>query len=155
MPTMDVPKISQLRIDEDLHAVNALSPGLYIEDIGKKWKDLGVIAGPIRAMAYCGNGIVVLGGDDYHVYRSTDYGATWTDLGVITSSDVIYTIIYCGNGIALFGDDASHVWRSTDYGATWTDLGVKASAIINAMAYLGDGAVHRRRVSIFRFSFAH
>ena len=73
-----------------------------------------------------------------HIWRSTNYGATWSDLGVIASG-YVYTIVYCGNGIALLGDDANHVWRSTDYGANWTDLDVQTTSVIYTMAYCGNG----------------
>jgi len=112
---------------------------IYSSDFGLNWADLGVIATDgINAIAYLGNGIVVLGDLDYHVWRSTDYGATWTDLGVIASG-AIYTMANLGNGIVIMGDYPRHVYRSTDYGATWTDLGVISSGAIYAMAYLGNG----------------
>ena len=113
----------------------------YGSDYGLKWTDLGVKAtSTIYAMAYCGNGIVVLGDNGQHVWRSTDYGLTWADLGVKATS-MIYAMAYCGNGIVVLGDYSQHVWRSTDYGLTWADLGVNATAGIRAMAYCGNGIV--------------
>src|SRR6266849_1533579 len=49
--------------------------------VSSQWTDLGVQGNNvrIRSFAYLGNGIVVAGGDT--MLRSTDYGATWTNLG--------------------------------------------------------------------------
>ena len=135
-------KLSKIVVDSDPHGLNDLSPGFYPEDVGKKWEDLGVITvGTIYTITYCGNGIVLFGdvdGADGHVFRSTDYGATWSNLGVIAAG--IYAMTYCGNGIALLGDDDGHVYRSTDYGATWSDLEAIASGIL-VMIYCGNGIV--------------
>lgn len=118
---------------------NLVIDNIYSCDYGLNWADLGAIASnDVFAMAYLGNGIVILGDVSYHVYRSIDYGANWTDLGVIASGQ-IYSMASLGNGIALLGDFAKHVYRSTDYGLTWTDLGVIASSWVNALAYLGNG----------------
>jgi len=89
-------------------------------------------------MAYLGNGIAILGDHLNHVYRSTDYGATWTDLGVIVSNEVL-SMAYLSNGIAILGDFSGHVYRSVNYGLNWTDLGVISSSEIFSMAYLGNG----------------
>lgn len=111
---------------------------IYSSDYGLNWQDLGVITtNDISAMAYLGNGIVILGDYDYHVWRSIDYGATWVDLGAI-ASDYVESIAYLGNGIAILGDSASHVYRSTDYGLNWTDLGASGAAGIFAISYLGN-----------------
>ncbi|GAI52066.1 unnamed protein product, partial [marine sediment metagenome] len=89
-------------------------------------------------MAYLGNGIVIFGGHDGHVFRSTDYGATWADLGEIYNG-YGSCMAYLGNGIVILGElwGAYHVWRSTDYGLSWTDLGAIASDEMYDMAYLG------------------
>jgi hypothetical protein len=79
-----------------------------------------------------------LGDDGGKIYRSTNYGANWTDLGAIASG-AIYFVAYLGNGIVVFGDFNHHVFRSTDYGANWTDLGVITSDYINVIVYMGNG----------------
>ena len=79
-----------------------------------------------------------MGDNANHVYRSTDYGATWIDLGIIASAG-IYAMAYLGNGIAILGDNDRHVYRSTDYGATWADLGMVVFNAVRSMAYLGNG----------------
>ncbi|GAI24889.1 unnamed protein product, partial [marine sediment metagenome] len=56
--------------------------------------------------------VAILGDASGHICRSTDYGATWTDLGVIASG-YIFSMAYLGNGIAILGDADAHVYRST------------------------------------------
>ncbi len=121
-------------------SVGVFSPSsLFPQDIGKNWKDLGVIsASIIRTSSYLGNGIAIIGDTGGHAFRSTDYGATWTDLGVISALS-IYTSSYLGNGIAIMGGDGGHVFRSTDYGLTWTDLGVISLSVFLASSYFGNG----------------
>jgi hypothetical protein len=68
-------------------------------------------------MVYLGNGIAILGVGQ-HVWRSTDYGLNWMDLGVIASAR-IWAMAYLGNGIAIASDDGSHVYRSTSAFQLW------------------------------------
>ena len=93
-----VSNITQIgtRIHNDLQLRNAIAThpsesvgvfrdsAIFPQDMGKNWKDLGVIStSVIYSMTYLGNGIVVFGDSVGHIFRSTDFGATWTDLGVI------------------------------------------------------------------------
>ena len=111
----------------------------YTSDYGLNWEEIGTIAsGAIRAMSNLGNGIVIIGDWNGHIYRSTDYGLNWVDLGNITSSPVLASTYY-GNGIVTIGIYNKHIYRSTDYGLTWMDLGVIASDYIMTMEYLGNG----------------
>jgi len=117
---------------------------IYSCDFGLNWTDLGVIAGErIYSMAYLGNGIVLAGEWDI-IWRSTDYGATWTDIDVsaLLGGEYIHCIAYLGNGIVTFGDSDGAIFRSTDYGLTWTDVGPVGSGYPHyAMVYLGNGIV--------------
>ena len=136
--------LSKINVDSDPLGLNSLSSGIYPEDVGKKWKDLGVIAsGRVRSMAYCGNGIVLLGDGDGNVCRSTDYGATWSDLGEITTL-AIYAMVYCGNGIVLLGGRDDHVWRSDC--AFKTDECASESAISQATPASAAAAGHKGEI---------
>jgi len=124
-------------------------------DYGVTWTDLGSIIEygtqtpfpftESSCFTNCGIGIVLLGAtNSRHIYRSTDYGATWTDLGLIigaggTYGNGIFSISYCGGGKVIAGTYDGHVFRSTDYGANWTDLGAKTSSMILFTLYLGQG----------------
>jgi photosystem II stability/assembly factor-like uncharacterized protein len=120
-----------------------LSSGLYINDIGKVWNLLPSTPG-LASSCYCGNGIVLIGTGDGHIFRSKNYGETWVDSGELIFSTPIESFAYCGSGIVLFGTGGSvagnkHIWRSTNYGATWTDLGEKTQGRTLAMIYCGNG----------------
>lgn len=118
--------------------VGVMSPSsINVQDIGKNWQDLGVIASTINSISYLGDGIVVFGDSLGHVFRSTDYGKTWVDLGVIAGNS-ISTVSYFGNGIVVLGDAVQHIWRSTDFGLTWLDLGAMGFPI-GSISYLGNG----------------
>ncbi len=57
------------------------------------------------------------------VFKSTDGGATWTQLSATANADwhhVGRLAINPGNGQILLAATSSGIWRSTDSGATWT-----------------------------------
>ncbi|MCZ7404307.1 MAG: hypothetical protein O8C67_05160 [Candidatus Methanoperedens sp.] len=92
-----------------------------------------------RTSSYLENGIVIVGDDNSHIWRSTNFGTNWTDLGIITGS-LNMRSCYLANGIILLGSFDGHIWRSTDYGLTWNDLGVIPNGF-NDISYLGNGTV--------------
>jgi len=127
----------------DLGVNQPLSPGIYVEDIGKNWKDLGAISSTVAYMKACGSGIVLFGDGNGHVLRSINYGATWTDLGqIISDVTPVSDIAYCGSGVVVIGgSNNKRIYRSVNYGATWTDLGDVVSTGIFSMVYCGNGIV--------------
>lgn len=90
---------------------------------------------------YLENFISLVGDGIGHVWRSTNFGTNWTDLGQITTVGNIIRMCYLGNGICLFGVTNQHIWRSTDYGLTWTDLGVVPLGSPYDISYCGNGIV--------------
>ena len=99
----------------------------------------------------CGNGIIIIGMGGYadppgftmnaHIARSTDYGATWTDIGeVINVQKRFFSSCNLGNGIILIGADAAvQIYRSTDYGATWARVNAVIAGQRWAMGLLNIG----------------
>lgn len=117
--------------------VGSLSPEyLYPEDLGKNWS-AGVIVGSsgIKSLAYAGNGIVIAGDEYGNIYRSTDYGVTWSNGSSVNSE--VDSVLYVGNGIVLVSDGQYHINRSTDYGITWNN-NVTAGSV---MMYAGNGII--------------
>jgi hypothetical protein len=61
----------------------------------------------ILSLVYCGNGIVLAGSGfstgDGDIYRSTDYGLTFTKIEMGAGLEQISSLVYCGNGIVLAG----------------------------------------------------
>ena len=88
---------------------------------GLKWTDLGLITAneaEAEILVALGNGIAILAdhsGGGSHVYRTTDYGLTWSDLGAIMTMAATGGV-YLGNGIALVRKcvdqlDQVTIWR--------------------------------------------
>lgn len=116
------------------------SSTINAQDIGKNWRALGTIStGEFLTISYLGNGIVIAGDSVGHIFRSSDYGTTWTDEGDLTAGDKIESSVYLGNGIVLFSTNLRHTFRSTDFGVTWTDEGVVGTNI--GYSYFGNQIV--------------
>jgi hypothetical protein len=64
------------------------------------------------------------------VWRSTDMGATWTQMTASAEwggrSDHTSVALADGSIILMGGFDSNNVWRSTDQGATWTQMTASA-----------------------------
>jgi hypothetical protein len=87
----------------------------------------------VECVCYMGGGVVLAGTGltTGRIVRSTDYGATWTDLGqqgsstrviVIAKVDTNIAIAGCGQGSTL-----GEIYRSTNNGLTWTNITVPAN----------------------------
>jgi len=136
-------------IREEIHTPT-MPVGLN-NDIGVNWTqiEMGAALEAISSLVYCGNGIVLAGsgndGGDGDIYRSTDFGLTWTkiEMGFL---EAISSLVYCGNGIVLAGSayatGRGDVYRSTDFGLTWTKIEMGASLeSISSLVYCGNGIV--------------
>jgi photosystem II stability/assembly factor-like uncharacterized protein len=72
------------------------------------------------------------------IYRSTDYGITWSyAASPAAGENIIFDFTYLGDGICLAGTaNNGHIIRSTDYGVTWSDLGGLSYGGLNATAVM-------------------
>ncbi|MFC3197570.1 hypothetical protein ACFOET_08095 [Parapedobacter deserti] len=90
------------------------------------------------AIMYTTNGTLLVtdtNSEGGHIYRSTDKGDTWTDLGAI-SKNALYRLEKVGNGIIVNGWDGT-VYKSTDDGLTWNRMEKLTDAALFATEYLG------------------
>lgn len=72
-----------------------------------------------------------------HVYRSTDHGVSWQDLGPI-SPHALYRFEHTADGILVNGWHGE-VYKSTDDGQTWRLTERLTDSPLYATEYLGDG----------------
>lgn len=97
----------------------------------RSWRVHPVIpGGRIDAAADLGKGVVVAASRNPkpgHIFRSTDCGDSWTDLGNVLGDELHTGSATCvasrGDGVAYLLTGDAHVWKSTDRGATWSPLG--------------------------------
>src|SRR5579872_6587642 len=120
----------------------APSPNTYAE---MHWRQIGPTrAGRARALAGVPSqpNVFYAGFDNGGVWRSTDYGSTWTPLfdrestgsiGAIAVAPSDPNIIYVGTGAGIIRPDLATgdgVYKSTDAGKTWRHLGLRDSEMI-------------------------
>jgi photosystem II stability/assembly factor-like uncharacterized protein len=109
------------------------------------WRSIGPPrAGRARALAGVPSqpNVFYAGFDNGGVWRSTDYGSTWTPLfdkqstgsiGAIAVAPTDPNIIYVGSGAGIIRPDLATgdgMYKSTDAGRTWTHLGLRDSQMI-------------------------
>ena len=109
------------------------------------WRQIGPTrAGRARALAGVPSqpNVFYIGFDNGGVWRSTDYGSTWTPLfdnqptgsiGAIAVAPSDPNIIYVGSGAGIIRPDLAigdGVYKSTDAGKTWTHLGLRETQMI-------------------------
>jgi len=116
-----------------------LNSGLYSE---MRWRSIGPPrAGRARAIAGVANqpNVAYAGFDNGGVWRSTDYGSTWTPLfdeqptgsiGAIAVAPSDSNTIYVGSGAGIIRPDLAvgdGMYKSVDAGKTWRHLGLRDS----------------------------
>lgn len=127
-------------------AASAVSPAMY-QDM--RWRLIGPFLGG-RTVAITGiptqPNVAYAGAVDGGVWRTTDYGQTWTpifdgqptqSIGAIAIAPSDPKIIYVGSGEGLRRPDLSTgngVYKSVDGGVTWIHLGLRDSQQIGAIA---------------------
>jgi photosystem II stability/assembly factor-like uncharacterized protein len=109
------------------------------------WRSIGPPrAGRARALSGVAGqpNVFYIGFDNGGVWRSTDYGSTWTPLfdrqstgsiGAIAVAPSNANVIYVGSGAGIIRPDLATgdgMYKSTDAGKTWTHLGLRDSQMI-------------------------
>ena len=120
----------------------SLDSRLYSE---MRWRSIGPPrAGRARALSGVPSqpNVFYIGFDNGGVWRSTDFGSTWTPLfdeqptgsiGAIAVAPSDPNIIYVGSGAGIIRPDLATgdgMYKSTDAGKTWTHLGLRDSLMI-------------------------
>ncbi|MDE3195301.1 MAG: glycoside hydrolase, partial [Acidobacteriota bacterium] len=123
-------------------SAQTLDPKLYSE---LHWRAIGPPrAGRARALSGVPSepNVFYIGFDNGGIWRSTDYGSTWTPLfdkeptgsiGAIAVAPSNPNIIYAGTGAGIIRPDLATgdgVYKSTDAGKTWTHLGLRDTQMI-------------------------
>ena len=95
--------------------------GLYrYLDKDKVWKQIS-IGQPAKSQALTVIGTTLYGGGGGGVSVTTDYGETWTKIGLEKQN---ITILYAVGTILYACDSDKYMYVSSDYGLTWTKTGM-------------------------------
>jgi hypothetical protein len=114
-------------------------------DLAKIWLDTGYdsdLGNDLEILSTDGTGSVYRGGS--YLYKSIDYGLTWTTSSIPLDGTYLEWIRYMGNNILLGlidRDDAEyyHLVRSADGGANWTSLGMIDPEWVDDVVDAGNG----------------
>ncbi|MFZ9914407.1 MAG: hypothetical protein ACO3IB_03620 [Phycisphaerales bacterium] len=92
------------------------------DDQGDTWTAAGLAGIDVRCITAIGSTLFV-GTSNLGIYRSTDWGASWTATSGGLSSTSFRAIEAKGTTLFAGGQIGTGVFRSTDLGASWTLLG--------------------------------
>ncbi len=132
----------------------ALGPNVTVDPAffsGLEYRNLTVFSRGGRSTAVAGvvgnEQLYYMGSTGGGVYKTTDAGATWTNIsdgffeagsiGAITVSESNPSVIYVGTGSACPRGNVSPgvgMYKSTDAGATWQHVGLRDTRFIGAIA---------------------
>jgi photosystem II stability/assembly factor-like uncharacterized protein len=114
-------------------------------DHGLTW---GMV-GNMTASALAGNDKVVLAGTEFGLYRSTNGGATWTQVTDGVESNINVADIAMRDSVAIVVNGTSGFYRSTDSGISWIyqyinylPEGLIAAFSDSGEFYIGSGEVN-------------
>jgi hypothetical protein len=91
-----------------------------------------------------GSGVVLAGTyPTGKIFKSTDSGATWTEIQRLGSETYVYSLVSLGSGVVLAGTaPTGKIYKSTDSGATWTEIQQLGSETrVYSLVSLGSGVV--------------
>jgi photosystem II stability/assembly factor-like uncharacterized protein len=133
-------------LDSNLAQAQQIPESTYQE---MRWRMIGPTRGG-RTRAACGvpsqPNVFYMGGVNSGVWKSDDFGRTWTStfdaqatqsIGAIAVAPSDPNIIYVGSGEGLARPDVAlgdGIYKSTDAGKTWTHLGLRNTQGIPALA---------------------
>jgi photosystem II stability/assembly factor-like uncharacterized protein len=130
--------------------VGTLSPySLNHNDIGGtvgattgNWNVTTATGVAIICIENIGSGIIFAGATNGHIYRSTDFGKTFTDF-ITLAAVPINVIRYFGNGIVIAGDNLGNYYSSADFGNSWLGATfVPAFTGITIITFFGHGVAN-------------
>lgn len=93
---------------------------IFTTNYGSNWSYLNSGLGTYEMSSLTSNGSVIYcgGGRTPYVYKSTNYGANWLQLGRVTNFDYINSLVF-KDDFALAGLFYSGIFKSTNEGLNW------------------------------------
>ncbi|HVK46684.1 MAG TPA: hypothetical protein VM488_02540, partial [Pseudobacter sp.] len=145
--TVDITCIAETGNRNEFYILTGTAEVWGTRDGGKTWKHLKTLLPKNRnreryaasyAIMYTRLGSLLVtdtDSDGGHIYRSTDKGLNWQDMGAV-SQNALYRLERVGNGIVVNGWQGV-VYKSIDDGITWNRMQQLSKAALFATEYMG------------------
>lgn len=104
-------------------------------DLGENWSSSTFIES-FSCLTASGENLLV--GSGFGLYRSTNYGQSWTNIVNGIPNNIAVGSIASKDSIILFIDGGAGVYRSTDYGLSWNLIIISGLYSGNKVEYVGD-----------------
>jgi hypothetical protein len=133
------------------HNQTTVGYAFHSVDNGDTWPDTVLVGSAITSLAAAPTGLVYAGTREDGVFRSSDYGKSWTPVNN-GLTDLHIGPVITNELEHVFAATDSGVYRSVDYGNNWTRTdglqGVKVAALVNnyyghIFAGTDDGFMYR------------
>lgn len=109
--------------------------GIYLSQIGSAWESANPTSVSIRDFAFGDHGSVYIATLGAGVFRSADYGMTWTSLNANLESLMCLSIASSADGVLYAGTVDKGLFKSEDSGLTWNPVSYFAGNSVTGLAF--------------------
>ncbi len=104
-------------------------------NLGENWSSSTFVES-FRCLTASGENLLV--GSGYGLYRSTNYGQTWTNIVNGIPNHIVVTSIASKDSIILFTNGGGGIYRSSDYGLSWNFITISGLYSAHKIKFAGD-----------------
>lgn len=83
-------------------------------------------------------GEFLLAGSQFGLYRSTNYGQSWTQITNGIPNNIVVTSMSSKDSVILFTNGTNGVYRSSDYGSSWQFVSISGLSSARKVEFIDD-----------------
>lgn len=104
-------------------------------DLGETW-NYSTFTGSFTSLVAPGE--YLLAGSQFGLYRSSDYGQSWTQVTNGIPSNIVVTSMSSKDSVVLFTNGTNGVYRSSDYGSSWQFVSISGLSSARKVEFIDD-----------------